>query len=166
MTRLRSTQRQRTTPSFTGPGPATIIGRSFSFCAFVNFGGRPGERDAHARLRRSAAPNLLFTGIAAPMIAPESIATGEQNHAASCQGIPCAQESGILKSGISHAMLVLVPPIYDDSAGPPGLLLDDCFISADAPSVAMEALLSATEGALVAAGAPRLIASCPAAGPL
>jgi len=33
------------------------------------------------------------------MIAPESIATGEQNHAASCQGIPCARESGILKSG-------------------------------------------------------------------
>src|SRR5262245_39106228 len=42
------------------------------------------------------------------MIAPESIATGEQNHAASCQGIPCARESGILKSGIirdQHAHL-------------------------------------------------------------
>src|SRR5215467_5900511 len=56
--------------------------------------------DAHARLRRSTAPSLLFTGIAVPMIAPESIATGEQNHAASCQGIPCDRESGILKSGI------------------------------------------------------------------
>jgi hypothetical protein len=68
--------------------------------------------------------------------------------------------------GVTHAMLVPVPQIYDGSAGPPGLLLDDCFISADAPSVAAEALLSATEGALVVAGAPRLIASCPAAGPL
>src|SRR5262249_8448667 len=38
------------------------------------------------------------------MIAPESIATGEQNHAASCQGIPCARESGILKSGISRSI--------------------------------------------------------------
>jgi hypothetical protein len=63
-------------------------------------------------------------------------------------------------------MLVPVPPIYDGSAGPPGLFLDDCFISTDAPSGTAEALLAATEAALVAAGAPRLIASCPAAGPL
>ena len=42
--------------------------------------------DAHARLRRSAAPNLLFTGVAVPMIAPETIASGEQNHAASFPG--------------------------------------------------------------------------------
>jgi hypothetical protein len=68
--------------------------------------------------------------------------------------------------GVTHAMLVPVPPIYDGSAGPPGLLLDDCFISADAPSGTAEALLTATEAALVAAGARRLIASCPAAGPL
>lgn len=63
-------------------------------------------------------------------------------------------------------MLVPVPPIYDGSAGPPGLLLDDCFIVADAPSGTAQALLAAAEAALVAAGAPRLIASCPAAGPL
>jgi GNAT superfamily N-acetyltransferase len=68
--------------------------------------------------------------------------------------------------GVAHAMLVPVPPIYDGSAGPPGLLLDDCFISPDAPSGTVEALLTATEAALVAAGAPRLIASCPADGPL
>src|SRR5262249_12209448 len=29
--------------------------------------------------------------------------------------------------GIAHAMLVPVPPIYDSSAGSPGLLLDDCY---------------------------------------
>ncbi len=68
--------------------------------------------------------------------------------------------------GVTHAMLVPVPPIYDGSTGPPGLLLDDCFISADAPSGTAEALLAATEAALVGAGTPRLIASCPAAGPL
>jgi hypothetical protein len=63
-------------------------------------------------------------------------------------------------------MLVPVPPIYDGTAGPPGLLLDDCFVSADAPSGTAEALLAATEAALTTAGAPRLIASCPAAGRL
>jgi hypothetical protein len=68
--------------------------------------------------------------------------------------------------GVTHAVLVPVPPIYDGSAGRPGLLLDDCFISADAPSGTAEALLTATEVALVSAGAPRLIASCPVAGPL
>jgi hypothetical protein len=62
-------------------------------------------------------------------------------------------------------MLVPVPPIYDGSAGLPGLLLDDCFISTDAPLSIAEVLLAATEAAMVAAGAQRLIASCPAAGP-
>jgi hypothetical protein len=68
--------------------------------------------------------------------------------------------------GVTRAMRVPVPPIYDGSASPPGLLLDDCFTFADAPSATAEALLTATEAALVAAGAPRLVASCPAAGPL
>ncbi|MBV9169448.1 MAG: hypothetical protein JOZ81_05120 [Chloroflexi bacterium] len=67
--------------------------------------------------------------------------------------------------GVTHAMLVPVPPIYD-AAGPPGLLLDDCFVSAEAPSGTAEALLAATEAALTTAGALLLIASCPAAGRL
>jgi predicted N-acetyltransferase YhbS len=68
--------------------------------------------------------------------------------------------------GVTHAMLVPVPPIYDSSAGSPGLLLDDCFVSAEAPSEIAEALLVATEAALKTLGAPRLVASCPAAGSL
>jgi hypothetical protein len=68
--------------------------------------------------------------------------------------------------GVTHAMTVPVPPIYDGAAGPPGLLLDDCFTSADAPSGTAEALLVATEAALRTAGASSLIASCPAAGRL
>jgi hypothetical protein len=68
--------------------------------------------------------------------------------------------------GVTHAMTVPVPPIYDDSAGSPGLFLDDCFTSADAPSGTAEALFVATEAALRTAGASVLIASCPAAGPL
>jgi hypothetical protein len=68
--------------------------------------------------------------------------------------------------GIAHAVIVPVPPIYNGEAGSPGLLLDDCFISADAPSGTSDQLLAATEAALKTAGAARLIASCPAAGPL
>jgi hypothetical protein len=67
--------------------------------------------------------------------------------------------------GVTHAMLVPVPPIYDGAAGPPGVLRDDCCIF-DAPSSTPEALLAATESALRAAGAARLVASCPASGPL
>src|SRR5262245_41762407 len=73
------------------------------------------------------------------MIAPESFATGEQNHAASCQRIPCARESGILKYGIiikrvegrsrqarglvhstGHPSLYRTCPIQTASLGRPG----------------------------------------------
>lgn len=66
--------------------------------------------------------------------------------------------------GVAHAIMVPVPPIYDGSAGPPGLLFDDCCVAEDAPAGAADALLGATEAALNAAGAPSLIASCLAAG--
>jgi hypothetical protein len=66
--------------------------------------------------------------------------------------------------GATHAMLVPVPPIYDAAAGSPGLLLDDCFVSAGAPAGTAEALLVATEAALKAVGASLLVASCLAAG--
>jgi GNAT superfamily N-acetyltransferase len=68
--------------------------------------------------------------------------------------------------GVTHATTVPVPPIYDDAASRPGLLLDDCFTLADAPSGTAEVLLAAAEAALRTAGASSLIASCPAAGPL
>jgi len=66
--------------------------------------------------------------------------------------------------GITHAMVVQVPPIYAVPA-PPGLFLDDCFTAADAPAGTAEALLVETEAALRAAGVSGLMASCPAAGP-
>lgn len=74
------------------------------------------------------------------------------------------QAGGIV--GVAHAMIVPVPPIYDTAAGSPGLLLDDAFTSADAPSGTAEALLLATEAALRAVGVSTLVASCLAAGPL
>jgi hypothetical protein len=66
--------------------------------------------------------------------------------------------------GATHAMVVQPPPIYAVPE-PPGLFLDDCFTTADAPPGTAEALLVATEAALRAAGASGLIASCPMAGP-
>jgi hypothetical protein len=66
--------------------------------------------------------------------------------------------------GITHSMIVPVPPIYQIAPGPPGLFLDDCFTTEDAPPGAAEAMLKATEAALHTAGASGLIASCTAAG--
>ncbi len=67
--------------------------------------------------------------------------------------------------GVAHAMLVPVPPIYGVKTGPPGLLLDDCYVARDAPPGTAEMLLAATEAALRSEGVGALIASCPAAGP-
>lgn len=67
--------------------------------------------------------------------------------------------------GLVHAMIVPVPPIYAPP-GAPGLFLDDCFTSADAPPGTAEALLVASEAVLRTEGAADLIVSCPAAGRL
>lgn len=68
--------------------------------------------------------------------------------------------------GITHAMIVTPPPIYDIVEGSPGLMFDDCFTAADAPPDTAEALLVATEAALRVAGGAGMIASSPADGPL
>jgi hypothetical protein len=65
--------------------------------------------------------------------------------------------------GITHSMIVPVPPIYDVKQAP-GLLLDDCVIARGAPRGTAEALVAATEAALRDAGAGAMIASCTAAG--
>ena len=106
-------------------------------------------------------------------IAPDTPTRIERAVGAALNGSPIsarelwfvAEHSGRIV-GATHAMLLPVPPIYDSAAGSPGLLLDDCFISVDAPSCTAEGLLAATEAALTKAGALRLIASCPAAGAL
>jgi GNAT superfamily N-acetyltransferase len=74
-----------------------------------------------------------------------------------------AEASGRLV-GITHSMIVPVPPVYGVPASP-GLLLDDCFTTPDAPPDTAEALLLATEDALRSAGAGDLIASHPERGP-
>ncbi len=75
-----------------------------------------------------------------------------------------AEHSGRIV-GVARATIVPVPPIYDIAAGSPGVLQDDCCTSTNAPAGTAEALLSATEAALRAAGVSTMVASCPAAGP-
>jgi hypothetical protein len=67
--------------------------------------------------------------------------------------------------GVMHAMIVQAPPILAPP-GDAGLVLDDSFVSSDAPPNTDEALLLASEAALKAAGVTALVASCPAAGRL
>src|SRR5262245_25907654 len=119
-----------------------------------------------AEARRALDPRLWrIAGAATTRIERAAAATLNPSPASTWEQWFVAEHASRIV-GVTHAMLVPVPPIYDGAAGAPGLLLDDCFISADAPTGTAEALLMATEAALVSAGAPRLIASCPAAAPL
>jgi hypothetical protein len=62
-------------------------------------------------------------------------------------------------SGVIHAMLLPVPPIYSGPFGEPGLILPDSFVATDAPSGTVEGLLAAAEDALQEAGARIKLAS-------
>lgn len=113
-----------------------------------------------AEQRRSADPLLWRL----PADAPARIAKAVD--AALGKGLWHVAEREGRIVGVMHAMMVAVPPIYDGGAGHPGLFLDDCVTSADALPGTADSLLVAAETALRAAGAPSLVASCPAAGPL
>jgi len=119
-----------------------------------------------ARERRSLDPLLWRLAADAPARIETAVGAALNGSEALTRELWLVAEHAGRIVGITHAMTVPVPPIYDGAAGPPGLLLDDCFTSADAPSGTPEALLVATEAALGTAGASSLIASCPAAGPL
>ncbi len=61
--------------------------------------------------------------------------------------------------GIAHTMVLPVPPIYAGEGGPPGLVLEDCHVTDDAPAAARQALLDAAEADLLQAGANILLGS-------
>ena len=66
------------------------------------------------------------------------------------------------KAGIAHTILLPVPPIYAGEFGPPGLIMEDCFVADDPPSDpsdVAQALLFAAEADLIAAGATILLGS-------
>ena len=62
-------------------------------------------------------------------------------------------------TGVIHAMMLPVPPIYAGLFGEPGLILPDSFVATDAPSGTLEGLLAAAEDALHEAGARIKLAS-------
>jgi len=62
-------------------------------------------------------------------------------------------------TGVIHAMMLPVPPIYAGSFGEPGLILPDSFVAPNAPTGTVEALLAAAEDALHEAGARIKLAS-------
>jgi len=67
-------------------------------------------------------------------------------------------ESGEMVVGLAHTMILPVPPIYaGGSFGPPGLILEDCYVADEAPAGAYQALIEAAETDLVQAGAETLL---------
>ena len=61
--------------------------------------------------------------------------------------------------GVTHSILLQVPPIYAGRFGPPGLIMEGCFVSPDAPDGTHAELLNAAEADLIDAGALILLAS-------
>jgi hypothetical protein len=61
--------------------------------------------------------------------------------------------------GITHSILVPVPPVYAGELGSPGLLMEDCFVSKGAPAATARTLLDAAEADLRKAGAKILLAA-------
>jgi hypothetical protein len=117
-----------------------------------------------AQQRRSLDPLLWRIAPDAPARVERGIGAALHRSEASARELWLVAEHSERVVGVMHAMMVPVPPIYVGAG--PGLLLDDCFISVDAPAGTIESLLAATETTLTTAGAALLIASCPATGPL
>lgn len=61
--------------------------------------------------------------------------------------------------GVTHSVLLPVPPIYAGRFGPPGLIMEDCFVDPAAPVETQMELLKAAEIDLIDAGASILLAS-------
>jgi len=61
--------------------------------------------------------------------------------------------------GIVHTVLLPIPPVYAGEFGPPGLIMEDSYVSKDAPKGSYSVLLKAAEADLIEAGAKVLLAS-------
>lgn len=73
-------------------------------------------------------------------------------------------ESDKVIVGVTHSILLPIPPIYAGEFGPPGLIMEDCFTGLDAPPETASALLDAAQADLIGAGARLLLASSVAGG--
>lgn len=69
-----------------------------------------------------------------------------------------AEDDGRVQ-GVAHTILLPVPPIYAGVFGPPGLIMEDCYVASDAPAGVTSALLDAAEADLAQAGAQIMLAS-------
>jgi len=78
------------------------------------------------------------------------------------QWLLAESDKGIV--GISHTILLPVPPIYAGELGAPGLIMEDCCVSEDAPAGTVKSLLEAAESDLIKAGAKILLGSSIAGG--
>lgn len=67
--------------------------------------------------------------------------------------------------GLAHTVLLPVPPIYAGEFGPPGLIMQDSYVSKDAPEDTYLSLLTTAETDLIEAGAKVLLASSAQASP-
>lgn len=61
--------------------------------------------------------------------------------------------------GVTHSILLPVPPIYVGEFGPPGLIMEDCYVAPNAPVETKGDLLKAAETDLIEAGALILLVS-------
>lgn len=61
--------------------------------------------------------------------------------------------------GVTHSILLPVPPIYAGEFGPPGLIMEDCYVSPAATAETQSALTKAAEKDLFDAGAQILLGS-------
>ena len=66
--------------------------------------------------------------------------------------------------GVTHSILLPVPPIYAGEFGPPGLIMEDCCVAANAPPESRSKLFDAAAADLADAGARILLASSVAGG--
>jgi len=66
--------------------------------------------------------------------------------------------------GLTHTILLPVPPVYAGELGAPGLIMEDCFVLEGAPTGTAKSLLDAAEADLIEAGAKILVASSIAGG--
>jgi len=117
-----------------------------------------------AQRRRALNPTLWRVAANAREAVESATRAGLQRQNPAARQFWLLAEASGRSVGLAHAVVVPVPPIYNPPTGSPGLLLDDCMTTEDAPSGTAEALLLATEAAIRDAGAPPLLASCPSDG--
>lgn len=67
--------------------------------------------------------------------------------------------------GVTHSILLPIPPIYAGEFGSPGLIMEGCFVAKRAPAETRHKLLKAAEADLMEAGAVILLASSVENGP-